>query len=119
MSFRRNADPSANAMPADRHYWAFVSHSHSDERWAAWLVRNLENYVLPAKLVGAPTPAGPAPRRFRPIFRDREELAANPSLRAEIQRVLDRSQYLIVICSPDAARSSWVNEEVAYFRSTH
>ena len=119
MSYRRNAEPTANPMPSNRRYWAFVSHSHSDERWAAWLVRSLENYVVPAKLVGAPTPSGPAPRRFRPIFRDREELAANPSLRAEIQRVLDQSHNMIVVCSPAAARSSWVNEEVAYFRATH
>jgi tetratricopeptide (TPR) repeat protein len=88
-------------------------------RWAAWLVRGLENYPVPSKLVGRPTPFGPAPRRFRPVFRDREELAANPNLMNEIKRVIDRSNYLIVICSPDAVRSSWVNEEVAYFRATH
>ena len=69
--------------------------------------------------MGRATPAGPAPRRFRPIFRDREELAANPSLRTEIKRVIDRSSYLIVVCSPEAERSAWVNEEVAYFRATH
>jgi tetratricopeptide (TPR) repeat protein len=105
--------------PSERRYWAFVSHSHTDGRWAAWLVRQLEAYAVPSKLVGRLTPAGPAPRRFRPIFRDREELAANPSLRNQIERVLDRSDYLILVCSPDAARSSWVNEEVAYFRATH
>jgi len=106
-------------MPPERSYWAFVSHSHSDVRWAAWLVRSIENYVIPSKLVGIDTPAGPAPRRFRPIFRDREELAAHPDLRTEIRRVLDQTRYLIVVCSPEAARSSWVNEEVAYFRAAH
>jgi len=115
----RSADLTFHDTPTERRYWAFVSHSHSDGRWAAWLVRALENYPVPSKLVGRDTPAGPAPRRFRPIFRDREELAANPSLRTEIKRVIDQSSYLIVICSPDAVRSSWVNEEVAYFRATH
>ena len=115
----RSADLTLHDTPTERRYWAFVSHSHSDGRWAAWLVRALENYPVPAKLVDRDTPAGPAPRRFRPIFRDREELAANLSLRTQIERVIDQSSYLIVVCSPDAVRSRWVNEEVAYFRATH
>ena len=29
------------------------------------------------RFVGLPTPAGPAPKRFRPIFKDVEELGAS------------------------------------------
>lgn len=36
-----------------------------------------------------------------------------------IRDVLDRSKFLIVVCSPAAARSGWVNEEIAYFEAVH
>jgi tetratricopeptide (TPR) repeat protein len=104
---------------ADREYWAFLSYSHVDADWAAWLLQRLETYAVPSDLVGRPTRVGPAPRRFRPVFRDREELELSSSLGERIRRALDRSKYLIVVCSPTAARSSWVNEEVAYFLSVH
>jgi len=65
------------------------------------------------------TPAGPAPRRFRPIFRDRTELAADPDLAAQITSALKKSAYLIVLCSPHGASSHWVDEEITLFRSLH
>jgi eukaryotic-like serine/threonine-protein kinase len=89
----------------DRRYWAFLSYSHADRAWARWFHRALETYAVPKRLVGRPTPLGPTPRRLRPIFRDREDLAANPHLREGIIEALERSGWLIVICSPAAARS--------------
>ncbi len=104
---------------AGREYWAFLSYSHTDAHWASWLLRRLETYAVPRDLVGRQTAAGPAPKRFRPVFRDREELELSSSLGERIRSALDRSKYLIVICSPAAARSRWVDEEVAYFMSVH
>lgn len=98
-------------------YWAFLSYSSCDKTTAAWLHRALERYRIPQRLVGRATPAGPAPSRFRPIFRDREELAASPDLSARIEGALASSAYLIVICSPDSARSPWVDKEIAVFRA--
>jgi tetratricopeptide (TPR) repeat protein len=100
----------------DKRYWAFLSYSHADRAWAGWLHRALETYPVPRRLRGRPTPFGPTPRRFSPIFRDREELAADAHLLARIQEVLRRSAYLIVLCSPAAARSSWVNQEIVHFK---
>ena len=34
-----------------------------------------------------------------------------------IKKALSESKYLIVICSPDAVESSWVNEEIKFFKS--
>jgi hypothetical protein len=65
------------------------------------------------------TPVGPAPRRFRPIFRDRAELAADADLRGRIDSALAQSAYLIVLCSPQAATSHWVNEEIERYRALH
>ena len=100
-------------------YWAFLSYSHADRAWARWLHHALETWAVPARLVGRATPAGPAPRRFKPIFRDRAELAASPDLKARVQIGLERSAWLIVLCSPAAARSPWVSDEILRFKALH
>jgi len=57
------------------------------------------------------------PRRIGRIFRDEEELAASPHLSKDIQDALRRSTHLIIVCSPRARDSKWVNAEVDFFRS--
>lgn len=101
-------------------YRAFLSYSHRDERYAARLHRRLETYRPPRSVrreTGFATrnPAG----RLRPVFRDRDELASSASLSGLIQEALNRSEALIVVCSPAAVASRWVNEEIRYFRSVH
>jgi len=100
-------------------YRAFLSYSSHDAHSARWLHRALENYVVPKHLVGRPTPCGPAPKRFRPIFLDRAEVAAGGELHSSIEEALANSAYLIVMCSPNAVASSWVNEEIRCFRALH
>lgn len=100
-------------------YWAFLSYSSHDAAVARWLQGALENYLVPARLVGRNTPAGPAPRRLQPIFRDRTELPADPDLAARLDAALQRSAYLIVLCSPEAAHSPWVEKEIVRFRELH
>ena len=97
-------------------YKAFISYSHADQKWAQWLHRSLEGYRVSAHLKGRQTPAGPVPARLTPVFRDREELASSPDLSDRIRQALDDSQFLIVICSPNAARSRWVNREIEHFK---
>jgi tetratricopeptide (TPR) repeat protein len=103
-------------VPEQFQYRAFISYSHSDERWARWLHRALESYRLPRRLVGRETAFGPVPERLAPVFRDREELATATSLGETLARALAKSASQIVICSPAAARSRWVNEEVLTFK---
>ncbi|NNF52089.1 MAG: toll/interleukin-1 receptor domain-containing protein, partial [Gammaproteobacteria bacterium] len=98
-------------------YRAFISYSHSDESWARWLHRSLEWYRVPKHIVGRATPRGPIPKRLAPIFRDREELASASDLGSVLENALASSQALIVICSPAAARSRWVNEEIRFFKN--
>ena len=98
-------------------YWAFLSYSHADIRWARRLHRALEGYDVPRRLVGRPTPAGPAPRRLRPIFRDLDEMGAGSDLSERLKRALTGSANLIVICSPAAAKSPWVDEEIRRFKA--
>lgn len=97
-------------------YRAFLSYSHRDAKWAAWLHRSLESYRPPRQLIGAVTGMGPVPKRLAPVFRDREELPTANDLGAVIGEALRNSDCQIVICSPRAARSRWVNEEILDFK---
>jgi tetratricopeptide (TPR) repeat protein len=107
----------SGVMDDGRRFWAFLSYSHEDREWASWLHRALETYSVPTRLVGRQSPAGPVPRRLRPIFKDREDLAANAGLRQHVWAALDASSALIVICSPTAAASGWVQEEIVRFKT--
>jgi tetratricopeptide (TPR) repeat protein len=97
-------------------YRAFISYSHSDEKWAGWLHKALEAYRPPKGLVGRETPYGPVPERFAPVFRDREELATSTSLGDTLTQALEDSACQIVICSPRAAASKWTNEEILTYK---
>ena len=97
-------------------YKAFISYSHSDEKWAAWLHKALETYRVPKHIVGESTEFGPVPSRIAPIFRDREELPTATNLGEVLTQALDDSACQIVICSPRAAQSHWTNEEILTFK---
>jgi tetratricopeptide (TPR) repeat protein len=83
------------------------------------LHRALETYRLPRRLVGTRTAIGEVPPRVKPIFRDRDELYAGTDLKTRVREVLGQSRHLIVVCSPDSARSAWVNQEITEFKKLH
>jgi len=97
-------------------YKAFISYSHRDEKWGQWLHRGIERYRVPKAIIGRDTLYGPVPKRLFPVFRDREELPTAADLSEVISKGLRDSSHLIVICSPRAAKSQWVNEEVRTFK---
>ena len=103
---------------AELRYKAFISYSHQDETWAKWLHGALESYRIPRRLVGKPGRTGAIPARINPVFRDRDDLSAARDLSNRITEALGHSESLIIICSPAAARSHWVNEEIRKFRTT-
>lgn len=90
-----------------RRYRAFISYSHGDRSKAVWLHRNLESFTSSA--------VGDKTRPLKPVFLDRHELPAASNLSLELKTALDQSERLIILCSPFAARSSWIDQEVAYF----
>jgi tetratricopeptide (TPR) repeat protein len=97
-------------------YRAFLSYSHQDEAWARWLHKAVETYRVPSRLVGTTTAAGVIPRRLAPIFRDRDELPSATDLGRKVDEALAASANLIVICSPAAAASRWVDAEVSAYK---
>lgn len=100
-----------------RRYRAFISYSHKDKAAGDRLFRRLDGYRPPKPLVGRETPQGPVPAKLYPVFRDREELSSSPALAGRLGEALDASDNLVVVCSPQAAASRWVNEEIRMFRN--
>ncbi|MGN7752963.1 toll/interleukin-1 receptor domain-containing protein [Sinorhizobium sp. 22678] len=97
----------------DGRYVAFISYrsSGADQREAAWLQTALETYRLPAAVAKRLN----RPARLGRLFRDAEELPATPNLRARLMSALERSDNLIVLCSPRASASHWINSEIEQF----
>jgi WD40 repeat protein len=93
-----------NAGPA-RSYDAFISYSHeSDAVFAPVLQRGLQHL-------------GKAWNRRRAIevFRDESSLAASPGLWPSITAALEASRWLVVLASPESARSEWVGREISHW----
>ena len=105
--------------PAALFYRAFISYSHADTGWARWLHRALESFRIDQDLAGRETATGTIPPTLRPIFRDRDDFTPGQTLTEQTLAALDASAALIVICSPAAAKSHYVNEEIASFKSLH
>jgi len=86
-------------------YDAFVSYSHAaDGQLAPALQQGLQRLARPWYR-----------QRASAIFRDETGLAVSPHLWASIVRALDDSEWFVVLCSPEAARSDWVKREIVHW----
>ena len=84
----------------------FISYSHTaDELLAPRLQAALQTFAKPWWK-----------RRAVRVFRDQSSLSANPHLWSSITAALDASDWFILLSSPEAAASSWVDREVAYWK---
>jgi WD40 repeat protein len=92
---------------ADQIYDGFISYSHAaDGLLAPRLQAGLQRFAKPWWK-----------RRAVRIFRDESSLSANPHLWSSITEALDTSGWFVLLLSPDAAQSEWVNQEIAYWRT--
>ncbi len=98
-------------MEQNYHYYAFISYSTADSKWAKWLQHELSYYHIPSSIKKSKIGV---PEKIRPVFIYEYDLAGN-QLHTAIQQELEASKYLIVICSPNAAKSKYVNNEVETF----
>jgi hypothetical protein len=105
--------------PVALKYRAFISYSHADTAQAKWLHRGLESFRIDGDLVGKETRSGPIPKTLKPVFRDRDDFTAGHTLTEQTLAALDASAALIALCSPSAAKSHYVNEEIRLFKSRH
>jgi len=95
------------------YYQAFISYAHADEAMAKRVQTALETYTIPRALKTK------GQGKLSPIFRDVTELTAHHSLSEKITQAVQNSRYLIVLCSPAAKNSRWVNDEINLFRKLH
>ena len=87
-------------------YDAFISYSRKNEDFAAKLEQALENYRPPKGL--------DAPQRRLNIFRDKHDFKVG-DYHQNLEKSLMASAKLIIICSPEARSSQFVNEEIRQF----
>ncbi|MEU8953606.1 TIR domain-containing protein [Streptomyces sp. NPDC048518] len=87
-------------------YDAFLSYSHAAQGELAPAVQKaLSRLAKPWH----------RPRALR-VFHDQVSLEAGPDLWAAIESKLAHSDYLILLASPQSARSPWVRKELAYWK---
>jgi WD40 repeat protein len=99
-----------------KRYRAFISYSQKDKEHARRLHRALEAYRIPSGIEATDVDA--KSRKLGRFFRDDEEMGAATDLGAALQGAIADAENLIVACSPNAAQSKWVNEEIIHFKRT-
>ncbi|MFL6286659.1 MAG: toll/interleukin-1 receptor domain-containing protein [Pyrinomonadaceae bacterium] len=120
------SDAASNETAAeDFSYDAFISYSgfrklgeqsQFDRKVAERLHRSLEAYSVPHSLLKKYPGRAAPPRRLKKIFRDRDEVRASGNLNDVLIEALRRSRFLIVVCSPRARQSQWMNQEITLFQ---
>ncbi|MDA7916259.1 hypothetical protein N9B94_03395 [Verrucomicrobia bacterium] len=94
-------------------YWVSIVAMPSDMRWATWLQQRLESYRLPSVLEEKLDSLGAEPkRRGKALLLSLE----NGAKLEAIEDQLKRSRFLVVVCSPDAANSSDMDQMIRSFK---
>ena len=101
---------------SDIKYNAFISYKHAplDNKIAKEIQTGLEHFSIPGKIRKQS-----GVKRFERIFRDLEELPITSDLNDNIAKALNNSDFLIVICSTNTKKSTWVIKEIEEFLKTH
>jgi hypothetical protein len=93
---------SGSAAIASYRYKAFISYSHAaDDRLAPALRDGLHGFAKPWYRL-----------RAMDVFRDETGLGVTPALWPKIEAALLASEYFLLLASPDAAVSEWVQREL-------
>lgn len=84
---------------------AFISYSHyADSQFSEALEYHLERFAKPWYRLNAAN-----------VFRDETNLHASPELWGQIIGNLDNARHLILLASPESARSVWVQREITHW----
>lgn len=94
-------------------YFAFISYNSHDTLWGKKLQKKLEHYRMPSMLCSEHSwPRTP----IKPVFFAPTDIQPG-GLSEELQERLRASRHLIVICSPNSAKSTWVGREIEFFHN--
>ncbi len=89
-------------------YDAFISYSHAKDKPIAAALQSV------IQKLGKPWYR----RRALRVFRDDTSLSATPSLWPSIEQALGESRFLVLLASPEAAASPWVEKEASSWLAT-
>lgn len=98
-------------MEQQYQYFAFISYNSKDTDWGKRLQKKLEHYQMPATLCKE---RGWKRTPMNPVFFAPTDIQPG-GLSEELQERLKASRNLIVICSPNSAKSQWVGREIEFF----
>ncbi len=93
-------------------YSAFISYRHlqPDMDIAKAIQHRIETYAIPRAIAQKS-----GQKHFGRVFRDQDELPLMSDLGEGIREALRRSDWLIVICTPELPNSRWCMAEINYF----
>src|SRR5262249_58061689 len=86
-------------------YDAFISYSHARDKPVAAALQSVMQKLGKAWYR----------RRALRVFRDDTSLSATPHLWSSTEQALSQSRFLILLASPEAATSRWVDQEIGYW----
>lgn len=92
-------------------YFAFISYNSKDTEWGKKVQKKLEHYRMPDTLCSE---HGWKRTPIKPVFFAPTDIQPG-GLSEELQERLRASRNLIVICSPNSAKSEWVGKEIEFF----
>jgi hypothetical protein len=95
-------------MTGDGTYKAFISYNHGSDRESAPALRDALMSLNKPWLQ----------RRAMRVFLDERSMSASSTLWSDLERALDASEFFILLASPGAAKSTWINREVTHWRAT-
>ena len=98
-------------MEQEFKYFAFISYNSKDTEWGKKIQKKLEHYRMPSTLCSE---HGWNRTPIKPIFFAPTDIQPG-GLTEELQERLKASRNLIVICSPNSAKSEWVGKEIEFF----
>lgn len=98
-------------------YFAFISYNSKDKKIVEKIHQRIVNFPLPTVLRNELEAKNgkECPASVSPLFLDIANLPAGQLLAETIIKELNDSRFLLVICSPNSAKSDWVNQEVENF----
>ena len=92
-------------------YFAFISYNSKDTEWGKRIQRKLEHYRMPATLCSE---RGWQRTPIKPVFFAPSDIQPG-GLDDELKNRLRASRNLIVVGSPNSAKSEWVGKEIEFF----
>lgn len=101
-----------NQTGGNARYFAFISHKNTDKKFALKLQKFIESYNLPAEIRRKTN----SPKRLTPLCSYEVDFSSQP-LMDEMQDKLQKSKYLILLCSEALIKNGtkYVNHEIRTF----